>query len=114
MAVGPFHPARPSDRWSRVANCRATSNGSLKVFEWFVEGGIDGAGEPDVIGDSGKRRKDGKRVRPAHHVQVMNAAEVLTQLHACGEEEEVEQAALGGAGQVHERLELHLTARLGI
>jgi len=26
-----FHPARPSDRWSSVANCRATSKGSLNV-----------------------------------------------------------------------------------
>ena len=26
-----FQPARPSDRWSRVANCLATSNGSLNV-----------------------------------------------------------------------------------
>ena len=26
-----FQPARPSDNWSRVANCLATSKGSLKV-----------------------------------------------------------------------------------
>ena len=29
--VTTFHAARPADRWSRVANCRATSYGSLKV-----------------------------------------------------------------------------------
>jgi hypothetical protein len=29
--VTTFQAARPPDRWSRLANCRATSYGSLKV-----------------------------------------------------------------------------------
>src|SRR6478672_11080618 len=60
-------------------------------FEWFVE-----------------------RVGAADHVQVVDAAAVLPQPQALGQEEEVEQATLRGARQTDERVELDLAARLRI
>ena len=83
-------------------------------FERFVEGGVDGAGEPEAIGDGGEHREHGEGVRSAHHVQVVDAAAVFAQPQPLGEEEEVEQTPLGGSGQVDERVELDLAARLRV
>ena len=44
----------------------------------------------------------------------MDAAEVLAQPQPLGEEEEVEQALLGGVGQVPERGEVDLAAGVGL
>ena len=81
-------------------------------LEGFVEGGVDGPGQAEPVGDRGERRQDGEGVGPADDVEVVDAAAVLAQPQTLGEEEEVEQSALGGARQVHERVELDLAARL--
>ena len=102
-----FQPARPSDRWSRVANCLATSKGSLNVVLMVPVSPIRSvtpASAASTVKVSG---------RP-DHVEVVDAAAVLAQPQPFGEEEEVEQPALGGAGEVHERVELDLAARRGI
>ena len=83
-------------------------------FEWFVEGRVDGPGQAETVGDRGKCGEHGERVGPADHVEVVDASAVFAQPQAFGEEEEVEQAPLGGLGQVDERVELDLAARLGI
>jgi hypothetical protein len=83
-------------------------------FEWFVECGVDGACQADPVGDGGQRCQHGEGVGPADDVEVVDAAAMLTQPQPLGEEEEVEQATLGGAGQMHERVEVDLAARLGI
>ena len=102
-----FQPARPSDRWSSVANCLATSKGSLNVVLMVPV-------RPSRSVTRGQRGQHGEGVGPADHVEVVDAAAVLAQPQALGEEEEVEQSTLGGAGQVHERVELDLAARLRI
>ena len=102
-----FQPARPSDRWSSVANCLATSNGSLNVVLMVPA-------RPSRSVTAGERGKDGEGVGAADDVEVVDAAAVLPQPQALGEEEEVEQAALGGLRQVDERVELDLAARLRI
>ena len=53
----------------------------------------------------------GERVGPADDVEVEDPAAVLAQTQALGQEEEVELAPLGRAGQVHERREVDLAAR---
>ena len=83
-------------------------------LEGFVEGGVDGPGQPDPVGDARQRGQHGEGVRAAHHVEVVDPATMLPQSQPFGQEEEVEQSALGGAGQVHERVELDLAARAGI
>src|SRR6201999_2426681 len=59
-------------------------------------------------------REDREGVGPADDVEVVNAAAMLPQPQPLGEEEEVEQPALGGLRQVHERVELDLAARLRV
>ena len=44
----------------------------------FVERGVDGSGQADSFGDAGERCQNGEGVRPADHVQVVDAAAVLT------------------------------------
>ena len=83
-------------------------------LEWFVERGVDGACQAEAVGDAGERGQDGEGVGAADDVEVVDAAAVLPQPQALGEEEEVEQATLRGARQVHERVELDLAARLRI
>ena len=102
-----FQPARPSDSWSSVANCLATSKGSLNVVLIVPV-------NPSRSVTAAKRRQHGERVRPAHHVEVVDLAAMLAQSQPLSEEEEVEQAAFGGAGHVRERLEFDLAARLRI
>ena len=82
-------------------------------FERFVEGGVDGADQAEAVGDGGQRCQHGEGVRPADDVEVVNAAAMLAQPQPLGKEEEVEQATLGGASQVHEGVELDLAARFG-
>ena len=71
-------------------------------LEWFVERGVDGACQAEIVGDRGERRQHGEGVGPADDVEVVDAAAVLTQPQTFGEEEEVEQATLCGARHVHE------------
>ena len=76
----------------------------------FVEGGVDGAGQAEPLGDCGERGQHRERVGPADNVEVVDLAAVLAQSQALGQEEEVEQSPLGGPCQVHERFEIDLTA----
>ena len=64
---------------------------------------LDRACQPQVPGHRGDRGEHGHRVRPADHVQVVDLAALLAQPQPLGEEEEVEQARLGGPRQVRER-----------
>ena len=102
--VTTFQAARPPDRWSSVANCRATSYGSLKV-ELIVPV------RPSLLGDRGQRGQHGEGVRPADDVEVVDLAVLLAQPQTLGEEEEVELAALGDLREVDERVELDVAAR---
>ena len=83
-------------------------------FEGFVEGGVDGAGQAETVGDGGQCGEHGERVGPADDVEVVDAPAVFAQPQALGEEEEVEQAPLGGLGEMDERVELDLAARFGV
>src|SRR5690606_23928924 len=80
----------------------------------LVEGRVDRGGEPDPGGDGGERRQHGERVRPAHDVEVVDAAAVLAQPQPLGEEHEVHQPALGVLREVHERGEVGLAAGPGV
>src|ERR1700761_9266291 len=87
--------------------------GELPCYlERFVERGVDRPRQTETVGDGRQRRQDRESVRPADDIEVMDAAAMLTQPQALGQEEEVEQAALRRAGHVHERVELDLAARL--
>src|SRR5690606_13595000 len=80
----------------------------------FVEGGVDGGGQADPLGHRGQGAEHGERLGPADHVEVVDAALVLAQPQALGEEEEVERAAFGRPGQMDERGEVDLAAGAGI
>ena len=82
-------------------------------FERFVEGRVDGPGQAETVGDRGQCGEHGERVGPADDIEVVDASAVFAQPQAFSEEEEVEQAPLGGLGQVDERVELDLAARFG-
>ena len=100
-----FQPARPSERWSREVNCRATSNGSLKVVLMVPASprrSVTAASTASTVKVSG---------RPTTSRSWIPAA-VFAQPQPLGEEEEVEQTPLAGSGQVDERVELDLAARL--
>ncbi len=71
-------------------------------FVGLVEGGVDGGGEAEPFGGGGERGEDGQRLGAADHVEVVDAPLVLAQPQPLGEEEEVEEAAFGGSGQVGE------------
>ena len=90
-----------------MANCRATSYGSLKV-ELMVPV------SPSWSVTAASAASTVKRVRPADHVQVVDLAALLAQPQPLGEEEEVELAALGGLREVHERVELDVAAGGGV
>ena len=83
-------------------------------LEGFVEGGVDRPGQPDPVGDARQGRQHGEGVRPAHDVEIVDPAPVLTQPQPFGQEEEVEQSSLGGSGEVGERVEFDLAAGAGI
>ena len=80
----------------------------------LVERGVERGGEADAVGDGGQRGEHGERVGPADDVEVEDPAAVLAQPQALGEEEEVELAPLGGLGEVDERGEVGLAARLRV
>src|SRR5689334_14136088 len=80
-------------------------------LEWFVEGGVDGSGEAETVGDRGQCGEHGERVRPTDDIEVVDEAAVLPQPQAFSEEEEIEQPSLGGLGEVDERVEIDLAAR---
>lgn len=79
-------------------------------FVGLVEGGVDGGGETEPVGDGRERGEHGQRLGPADHVQVVDEPLVLAQPQPLGEEEEVEQPPLGRAREVFERGELDLAA----
>ena len=83
-------------------------------LEGLVERGVQRGREPDAVGDGRQRGEHRERVGAADDVEVEDAAAVLAQPQALGEEEEVELAPLGGLGEVHERREVGLAARVGI
>ena len=59
-------------------------------LERFVESGVDGACQAEVIGGRGQCRQDRERIGPSHDVEVVDPAAVLTQPQPLREEEEVE------------------------
>ena len=79
-------------------------------FVRLVEGRAERADEPDVLGDGGERGEDREGVRSAQHVEVVDLPAMLAQAQSLGEEEIVEEAALGVAGEVLERREVDLAA----
>ena len=101
--VTTFQAARPPDRWSR----RGELAGHLVGL---VEGGVDGAGQAEVVGDGGERGEDGEGVGPADDVQVVDLAALFAQPQPLGEEQEVELGALGGPREVGEGAEVDVAA----
>ena len=80
----------------------------------LAERGVQRAGQPQVRGHRSQRGQHGHRVGPAHRVEVVDPAPLLAQAEPFGEEEEVELAPLGRAGQVDERVEVDLALRARI
>ena len=83
-------------------------------FVRLVEGRVQRADETDVLRDGGQRGEHRKGVGPAGDVVLEHAAGPLAQSQSFGEEEVVEAAALGGLGDLAERVEGDLTARVGV
>jgi hypothetical protein len=79
-------------------------------FVRLVEGGVEGPGQAEPFGHRGQGGQHGQGVRAADHVQVVDEATLFAEPQALGQEEEVEQAAFGGPGQVLEGAEVDLTA----
>lgn len=79
---------------------------SAGEFERLVERGVGRGGQPQALGHRGERVEDGERLGAAGHVQVMDTALVFARPRPLGEEEEVEQPAFGGPGEVLEGGEL--------
>ena len=77
----------------------------------LVERRRERADETDVLGDPGERREDRERVGAPEHVEVVHLPAVLAQPQTLGQEDVVEQPALGVAGEVLERGEVDLAAR---
>ena len=101
-----FQAARPSERWSRVANCLATSKGSLKVVLMVParpSRSVTAASAARTVKVSGLPTTSRSWMRPR----------CSRSRKPIGEEEEVEQAAFGGAREVDERVELELAAESG-
>ncbi|GDY67505.1 hypothetical protein SAV14893_068980 [Streptomyces avermitilis] len=80
----------------------------------LVEGGVDGAGQTEPVGDGGQRGKDREGVGPADDVQVVDLSALFAQPESLGEEQEVELGAFGGPREVREGAELDVAAGLGI
>ena len=62
-----FQPARPSDRWSSVANCRATSKGSLNVVLMVPvrpRRSVTAASAPSTVKVSGRPTTSRSWMRP--------------------------------------------------
>ena len=105
--VTTFQPARPPERWSRLDELP----GQLVRL---VEGRVQRADQTDVLRDGGERGEHRERVGPARDVVLEHAAGALAQRESLGEEEVIEPAALGGLGDVAERVERDLAARVGV
>ncbi|NCL72685.1 hypothetical protein AIIKEEIJ_00120 [Rhodococcus sp. YH1] len=86
----------------------------LGQFVRLVEGGVDRAREPEVGRRTGEGLENRKGVGPADDVEIVDAAAVFAQPQSLGQEEEVEQSAFCGPGQVQEGLEVDLALRFGI
>ena len=96
----------------RAAAAQVVEGGELAgQLEGLVERRVERGRQADPVGDGGQRGQHGQRVGPADDVEVEDPAPVLAQAQALGEEEEVELAPLGGAGEVDERREVGLAAR---
>ncbi len=67
--------------------------------------GVLSGHQPDVRGDCSECGQHGLGIRPAHNVQRMRPSEVFAQAQAFAQEEGGELTALGGLGDVPERLE---------
>jgi hypothetical protein len=80
----------------------------------LVEGGVDGAGQAEPLGDPGQRGQHREGVRAADHIQVVDLATLLAQPQTFGQEQEVELGPLGDAREPHERVELDVAAGSGI
>ena len=80
----------------------------------LVVRGVRGGDEADVGGDGGERGELGDRVRAAGDVEVVDQAVDLAQPQPLAEEERVEQAALGGLGDLAVRLGRDLRAAVGL
>ena len=80
----------------------------------LVERRVDRARQTEVFRDRSQRGQHGEGVRTADHVEVVDLAALFAQPQPLGEEHEVELAALGGLGEVHERAKVDVAARLGI
>ncbi|CPU65353.1 Uncharacterised protein [Mycobacteroides abscessus] len=86
----------------------------LRELPRLVERRVDRAREAEPLRDGRERGEDGQRVGAADDVEVVDAALVLAQAQALGEEEEVELRVLGAAREVLERREVDLAARAGV
>lgn len=105
--VTTFQAARPALRWSSEASRRASSYGSLKVALTVPASpsrSVTAASAFRTVIDSGL----------LDDVEVVDAAVVLAQPQPLGQEEEVEEAALGGPGEMLEGGEVDLRARARI
>ncbi len=80
-------------------------------FVRLAEGGVERSGQTDVGGHGRERSEHGQRVGTADGVEIVDQTVLLAQAEALGEEEEVEFAALGRLGEMHERRELDLALR---
>ena len=80
-------------------------------FVRLVEGGVDGAGQTQMLGDRGERSQHGERVGAADDVQVVDEPVLLPQPEPFGQEQEVEFGPFRRLGQMHERAERNVAAR---
>jgi hypothetical protein len=46
-------------------------------LERFVVGAVDGARQPELVGDRGQRVQHGEGVGPAHHIEIVDVAEMF-------------------------------------
>ena len=80
-------------------------------LERFVERGVDGPGQTDVLGHRRQCGQHRERVRATDHVEVVDTAPVFTQSQTFGEKDEVQLRPVAvprRAGEMDERLELDL------
>jgi len=76
----------------------------------LVEGRVERADQPDVLGDPRECGEDREGVGPTEHVELVDPTLVLAQSQPFGQEDVVEQPAFGGRGEVLEGGEVDLAA----
>jgi hypothetical protein len=81
------------------------------VLVGLPERGVERPGQAQVGGDGGEGGEHRHGVGSPDGVEVVDGAALLAQAQPFGQEEEVELAPLGGAGEVFERREVDLAAR---